>query len=73
MSAIDTIKLRETLLASWPIERAGLDAELLAARPEVKALIAIGFMYAEDIGHGWTRYGLTDVGREVVRNGDVQR
>ena len=69
MTAAYTIKLRETLLSHWPQERPTEQEQ----SPEVKALIAIGFMYAEDIGHGWTRYGLTDVGREVVRNGDVQR
>jgi|HubBroStandDraft_1064217.scaffolds.fasta_scaffold477442_2 hypothetical protein len=69
MPTVDTIKLRETLLATWPIERPTEQA----APTEVEQLIAIGLMYREDVGHGWTRYGLTDVGREVVRNGDVAR
>jgi hypothetical protein len=69
MPTVDTIKLRETLLLHWPIERPTDQA----APTEVEQLIAIGLMYREDVGHGWTRYGLTDVGREVVRNGDVAR
>ena len=57
-----TPALCRILALHWPVERPN------EHRPtaDAKWLIDQGFMYQEDLGGGWNRMGLTDLGRAAL-------